>query len=399
VAALARCVGDAERFLAERWSVAPLHLLAAEPGGFADLLSLEDVDAIISSSLPRQPEFRLVRDGSPLDPSTYTRSATIGGKSVPGVGHPPSIWAEFAKGATIVLQSLQRSWLPLTRFCRDLEMELTHPVQANAYVTPPAARGLAVHYDTHDVFVLQVAGHKHWTLYEPVLELPLPNQPWSAATSSAGEEQLSVTLGPGDCLYVPRGVPHAAEAGDRVSAHLTIGVLTVTWHDVVRDLVTGTAAELAFRRPLPTGFAAGTADDLAGGVAATVEELHAFLAKVDPVQVAEKAIRRFWTGRPPILAGQLGQLAALDGLTDSSMVRRREGSVCRLIVDGDHFVVLLGDRELRMPAAAEPAVARLAAADRPMAVADLASEADEDSRRVLVHRLVREGLLEIVAGS
>ena len=40
-----------------------------------------------------------------------------------------------AAGATIVLQSLQRWWAPLTAFSRQLELFLTHPVQVNAYVT------------------------------------------------------------------------------------------------------------------------------------------------------------------------------------------------------------------------------------------------------------------------
>ncbi len=397
--ALARCVGDVGRFLAERWSAAPYHRPGADSGGFADLLSLDDVDAIVSSSLPRQPGFRLVRDGSPLDPAAYTRSAVIGGKTVPGVGDPAAIWAEFSRGATIVLQSLHRSWPPLTRFCRDMELELTHPVQANAYVTPPGTRGLGVHYDTHDVFVLQVAGHKRWTLYEPVLELPLPSQPWSAATGSTGDEVLSVELAPGDCLYVPRGVPHAAESLEGISAHLTLGVLAVTWHDVVREMVAGTAAELAFRRPLPPGFASAdvvASQDLADAVAAMIEQLQEHLAKVDPAQVARAAVRRFWAGRPPIFAGQLAQLERLGTLGDGSLVRRRPGSVCHLTTDGDHLLVLLGDRELRMPVAAESAVLRLVAADNPIAVADLAPVADESSRRVLVHRLVREGLLELV---
>ena len=267
-------------------------------------------------------------------------------------------------------------------------------MQANAYVTPRGERGLGVHYDTHDVFVLQVAGHKRWTLYEPVFELPLPSQPWSAADGAAGDEQLSVDLSPGDCLYVPRGVPHLAQSLEGVSAHLTLGVLTVTWHDVVRDVVAGTADELDFRRPLPAGFASD--DHLTDGVAALVENLQAYLAKVDPSEVAARVGRRFWTGRPPIFAGHLEQLARLDTLSEASLVRRRPGSVCHLSVDGDDLVVLLGDRELRLPVAAEPALMRLAAASEPMEVSGLTADADEASRRVLVHRLVREGLLEIL---
>jgi hypothetical protein len=97
-----------------------------------------------------------------------------------------------------------------------------------------------------------------------------------------------------------------------------------------------------------------------------------------------------------MLSGQLHQLLALDKLGDSSVLRRREGSVCRLTAGGDHLRVLLGDRELRMPAALGPVMHRIVAQSGPFPLSALADELDEASRAVLVRRLVREGLLEIV---
>jgi NAD(P)-dependent dehydrogenase (short-subunit alcohol dehydrogenase family) len=52
---------------------------------------------------------------------------------------------------------------------RYLAADLGHPTQVNAYITPPSSRGFSPHYDVHDVFVLQVAGEKHWRIHEPVL--------------------------------------------------------------------------------------------------------------------------------------------------------------------------------------------------------------------------------------
>ena len=69
----------------------------------------------------------------------------------------------------------------------QLEETLGHPAQANAYYTPRAAQGLPVHHDTHDVFVLQVAGEKRWLVYEPALELPLQDQRYSAELGEPGE--------------------------------------------------------------------------------------------------------------------------------------------------------------------------------------------------------------------
>ncbi len=392
---LARCVGDAKRFLDHHWGRAPLHRVSADGSGFADLFSLDDVDHLVSSTSPRLPTFRLVRDGRPLEPSRYTRTAKIGGRTVSGVGDPRRIFEEFDKGATIVLQGLQRYWPPLTRFCRSLELELTHSVQANAYVTPPRSRGLGVHYDTHEVFVLQLAGRKAWEVYPPVLPHPLPSQPWSADRGVPGEPCLSAELRAGDCLYVPRGFLHSAHAQQELSAHLTVGVPTQTWHDVARVLVAGTADEAWFRTGLPPGYA-DDVDRLAGDIGELVRKLREWLDAVDVDAVARVLAATYWKGRPPILTGQLLQLLAVDQLGDASVLRRREGTVCWIAADHDHLRVSLGDRELRMPAALAPVMHRIAAEARPFPLSALADELDESSRLVLARRLVREGLLEIV---
>lgn len=391
--ALARCVGDTEGFLGGRWSRAPLHRPGADPEGFADLLTLEGVDHLVST-FPRQPTFRLVRDGKPLDPATYTRSARLGGKSVSGVGDVARIYEELHAGATLVLQGLHRYWPPVTHFCRQLELDLTHPAQANAYITPPSSRGLAVHHDTHDVFVLQLSGRKEWAVYEPVLELPLPSQRWSSELGQPGEAILSVELQPGDCLYIPRGFPHSAQARQELTAHLTVGVLTSTWKDVMGEVVAGIVDDVEFRRPLPVGFA-DDEDAFAEEVAAQVERLRAWLEKADVAAVAREVSRRFWSRRWPVLTGQLGQLMALDQIGDQTLLRHRPGSICRVGVGPAGVSCLLGDRELTLPAPLEPVMRRIAES-APFVVGDLADQLDEVSRLVLVRRLVREGLLEIV---
>ena len=336
-----------------------------------------------------------MRDGRPLDPSSYTRTAKVGGQPVAGMGDPGRIYDEFRAGATIVLQGLQRSCPPLTRFSRALELELSHSVQANAYVTPAGSRGLGVHYDTHDVFVLQLAGTKAWTIHEPVLADPLPSQPWKGTAADAGPPVLSVELHAGDCLYVPRGFLHSARAQEELSAHLTIGVVTTTWHDVVRELVAGVAEEPEFRRALPAGYA-GDPAALAGGVEEAVSRLRKWLDGVDAEAVAAATARRFLAARTPILAGQLGQLGMLHRLGDGSLLRRREGSVCHPVAAGDRLTVVLGGgRELDMPAALEPVMARIVASG-PFRLGELDGLLDGPSRLVLGRRLVGEGLLEIV---
>ncbi len=349
------------------------------------------------ASFARTPAFRLVQDGTPIDPSRYTKSARLGGQTVAGVGDPGKVWQLFEAGATIVLQGLQRYWPPLARFCRDLELALTYPIQANAYVTPAGAQGLAVHYDTHDVFVLQAAGGKEWSVFPPVFAAPLDSQPWAdRRTSETGAPCLEASLQAGDSLYVPRGFLHSARAQTGLSAHLTIGVLAQTRHDVVEAVVAAAAGEAGFRTALPPGFAHDEAA-FAKEVAATVGDLRRWLDTVDAEAVAASVARRFWSTRGALHHGHLEQILAAPAIGDATVLRRRPGAVCHLhaYAGGGQVVALLGDRTLRMPAALEPALRRIAAGE-PFPLAALSDLLDAGSRLVLARRLVREGLLEVV---
>ena len=378
--ALARCVGDPGRFVCDHWARAPLYRPGTDAAAFGDLFSIGDVDQILSSTTPRHPAFRMVKDGRQLDPRSYTRSGRVGGQPVHDLADPGRVYEQFHAGATIVLQSLHRFWPPLARLGHDLEFALTHPVQVNAYVTPPASRGLGVHRDTHDVFVLQVHGRKQWDVHDP--------------DGGPDDRLISAELAPGDCLYIPRRFPHAAWTTEAASVHLTVGVVPTTWADMIRRAVTTTAEDALSAEPLPAGFAADPAA-LAAGVADQLGEVRRRLDKLDPGAIAEAAADRFWASRPPILAGQLQQLLGLERIGDDTGVRRRPGAGCRLRRRGDRLEVLLGDRALHMPARLAPAMRTILASER-FAVGDLAGHLDPSSRLVLVRRLVLEGLLETV---
>ena len=68
---------------------------------------------------------------------------------------------------------------------------------------------------------------------------------------------LDRVLEPGDCLAIPRGLPHAAETMDAESAHLTIGIMALTWNRVLRDLIDDMAAGSALADRLPFGGLGG----------------------------------------------------------------------------------------------------------------------------------------------
>jgi len=239
--ALERCTGDAGEFLARTWGRRAVVHHGAEPHGFADLLTFDDVDRLLSSTSLRAPAFRLVKAGEQIPESSYTRSATTGSKPVSGIADARRVFAWFEGGATIVLQGLHRYHEPVARFARELEVELGHAVQVNAYITPPGAQGLELHEDPHDVFVLQAFGRKSWEVH--------------AAPAESARGPLLAVVESGDAIYMPKGTPHAATTQETLSGHLTIGVHVSSWREVLARLVRdGVAKDGSLDERLPAGW-------------------------------------------------------------------------------------------------------------------------------------------------
>lgn len=377
---LARCIGDAETFLDDTWGSRAAVYAGVDPLGFADVLTLEDVDRILTTTSIRSPAFRLVRSDRTIAESEYTRSGTTGSRPVSGLADPGRVASLFEGGATIVLQGLHRFSEPVAEFVRALELELGHACQVNAYVTPPRAQGLALHVDPHDVFVLQAFGSKRWEIHE--------------APHEAARGPLEVVVRPGDCLYLPAGTPHAAAAQEAVSGHLTVGVHVTTWADVIADAWTRIAREPWFAEPVPAGW---TRDPEAFARLARerLDGARSRLGALDARELGEDRVARFLSTRPPLLRGTLADRVGVAAIDDATELRRRRGSVCELRSHEDRLVALLGDRRLEMPAWLEPAMRRVAGAAsiRP---GDLADDIpDGESRLVLARRLVREGLLTL----
>jgi bifunctional lysine-specific demethylase and histidyl-hydroxylase NO66 len=371
---LQRLVGDVPSFLADRFGTRPVHVERADAEGFADLLSLDDVDRIVASSGLRAPAFRLVREGRTLPVSQVTKRARIGSRPVTDLVDVRAVHEAFAAGATLVLQGLHRSWAPVTQLCRELELALTHPTQANAYLTPPVAQGLDLHADPHDVFAIQTHGSKRWVVHP-----------------SRAEEPWDLVLRPGDVLYLPAGTRHAAQTTEEPSLHLTVGVRTVRWRELLRRAVDGLLDDPAFAASLPAGWA-DAPETLSGTLEARIADLQAALATLPAEELCAAEAASFHASRPPELTGGLRDRLELDTLDDTTPLRRRPGTTCRLATGGDRLEIQLGDRRLRMPATLAPSLERIVGLDR-FRPGELDDLLDGPSRLVLCRRLVREGLV------
>lgn len=227
-------------FFARYWQKSPLLIKRTETDRFQSLIPATDVLAVLS-----------LVEQFPSDAVDLVGSARIIRHERESTG---SLADFFTQGATIRAKGLERFVGALKTLCRSIEQELRFPTRANLYCTPAASRGFDLHFDTHEVLVLQVLGKKRWQAFEPIVKLPLEHvprlpfetDPEALLRSRGGREAgqgniqaeelgalaVDTMLEPGDCLYLPRGFVHGAEALDEPSVHLTIGIHVLTWLDL-----------------------------------------------------------------------------------------------------------------------------------------------------------------------
>ncbi|MFE1664497.1 cupin domain-containing protein [Microbacterium sp. P02] len=391
--ALARLTGISTTDFRAYWGERPL--LTRNAGGFDDLFSPAAADELIADRGLRTPFVRMAAEGSVLSPSLFTGSGGFGAEIGDQVDSA-KVLEQFAGGATIVLQGLHRTWEPIAAFTRQLVGDLGHPAQVNAYITPASSRGFDPHYDTHDVFVIQIAGAKRWTIHEPVHTHPLADQPWTDHRDAVAERAttapvIDAVFEPGDVLYLPRGWIHSAVAQGGTSIHLTIGVRAATRHDLLMQLLADAGADARLRAPLPLGVdytdGASFADDLAATVVAAADLLNGAARDGRVGASLEGDLRRATRPAPVRPLATVDLMARLDPET----VVGWRGELSARIEDDERTVrIVMARKTVALPAEASVAVHTLTTSDHP---AGRLPGLDPESSLVISRRLLREGVL------
>jgi mannose-6-phosphate isomerase-like protein (cupin superfamily) len=280
----------------------------------------------------------------------------------------------------------------LADLCRGVEAMFSSHFQTNIYLSPPRAQGFKTHFDSHDVFVLQVSGSKLWTLYDAAIELPLRGQAFDPDQHSPGPPTREFTLHAGDLFYCPRGIYHSARSTDETSLHITLGLIGKTWADVMIEAVSAAClASPRFRANLPIGYANQGFDAQEAAVTfRALVEAFAHDAQLPPILA--RFAEDFLTSRRPTYYGCLQELAAAPPLSVESKVGPRPNLVLRLHEEPERLALLFGATEISFPLHVRDAVI-FALAGAAFVVRDLPGPLDATGKVVLVRRLLREGLL------
>ncbi|MBU1376733.1 MAG: cupin domain-containing protein [Alphaproteobacteria bacterium] len=113
---------------------------------------------------------------------------------------------------------------------RALEMLIHQPVTVSAFWSRGGMRA-PVHYDDHDLIVVQLQGTKRWYVANRPSQLFNTWKGVSGNPPDLGPHDV-VDLAPGDLMYLPRGTFHTVDS-DTESVHLAIGFTPLTLRDAI----------------------------------------------------------------------------------------------------------------------------------------------------------------------
>lgn len=332
------------RFLSDHWDRAPLILNRHLKSFYTGLISLDEVDSALASGRLNASSVD-ARDGKGR---TWARRH--------GEPATDALLHRFSGGATLILDAAQTALPGLGRMCRLLMAETGHAWHCNLYVTPPGGQGFEAHVDDTGVFILQIEGHKTWWFGHSQIARPIAREGGRPAPLGWEDEAQQAVLGPGDMLYLPRGVPHAAaaHAPESGSFHVTLTVAESSYADVAGESAGNLAADDPLRDLLPIGFQTD-AEALAAGVS---ERWNG--AAAQPVETfLQQQARRF----EPDVSGRLAAAFRPCPLTDDTEVSPRDDLHWHIGPDPaggtTARVLTCGPIQLGFPESAEPAIRHL----------------------------------------
>jgi ribosomal protein L16 Arg81 hydroxylase len=382
-----------EEFFARYWAKSTLFLQRGDREFFGNLMTLADVDRclVTASADTTSKSLQVV-----VPPGSGRKNSEI----IPANGvSKHSLYDAYLSGDTVRMIGVEKYWPPLALLLASMQEVIAAKLGVNMFLTPARSQAFPFHFDSVDVFVIQLAGSKKWTIWEPTYERPMAlaiAEPYGAQISERDESKLTlreeVVLEAGDAMYMPRGFYHKAVAQDELSLHLTITIEPIYWLDFFRrSFELAALDDVELREELPPQFVqdARLRDDMAetfGRLMARFGDKASFDAAYRSLVTEQVRVRYF----PP--DGHFAMLETLHEIGPGTLLERRRGLVCLVETHAQTASIRFGPNRVEGPLAVAPAF-EFMRDHREFRVTDLPGILSAESMVVLVRRLVREGLL------
>ncbi|MCU7694349.1 cupin domain-containing protein [Haoranjiania flava] len=366
-----------------------LHISRNDKNYYNNILTSREISAFLDRQDIFYPSLRVVKEGKEIPSSQYTKNAVpIGHHKKDGIIHTEKAFALFNQGSTLVIQAGQRYFDNLSKCCMNLSQKFNSPVQANLYITPNKSQGFNPHWDTHDVFVLQISGTKTWNLYGFEKELPTKNQ--SFISKGYDKKPLqTLQLTPGDFLYVPRGYVHDAMADDGISAHITIGILSFTWARFFSEVFPQLENFKEFREAVPFWK-----DDLDEIIKQKTAALKNVLDELDFSMGIERLNAQYQKTQPQPVNNYFQSLLDINEFSEQTVFALNESVIYTTSKDNDHLRIRFFEKTISLPLSAETLMNSIFK-QKQFTLAQLPQTITTENKKNILKLLLREGLVHI----
>lgn len=250
------------QFRAEYEGRQPLHIPAVEGSNKRALLPWDAFNGLLNQSNVWDSErLKLMRHDDSVPPEQYCqRKRTPEGMIWRPL--PAKVEVFLSAGASILANDVMTLHSPITRAGVALGEALAAEVGASVFCSFKGGRAVATHYDVHEVFAVQTEGEKVWNLYEG-REIDPVGYPSGLTQSdfnkACGRLVSTITMKPGDVLYMPRGFYHDTVTPDQPSLHVSFTVMPLAGRSILSLLDGPVLQDAAFRAWLPAAGADGGA--------------------------------------------------------------------------------------------------------------------------------------------
>jgi len=266
-------------------------------------------------------------------------------------------------GATLIIDRVHKLVPELGRFVSQLRSQIGHPIQVNLYCSWPGKQGFRCHYDTHDVFILQIDGTKEWNVFTDTFKYPLKTQKSANFQPPNELPYLNCILEPGDVLYIPRGHWHYALALDRPSLHLTLGIHGKTGIDFLEWAIEELKQQESWRQTLPL-LATESPVSLSQSIDTLIGDLTKYLSHSD---MGDRYRRHLQTAYKPISGFDLPHQVGIDIFVkgiDTKFKLSKEGAIDIQELEAENgYKITLGHQEITLKGIPKSFVRSLFSAD------------------------------------
>jgi hypothetical protein len=222
-----------ENFFANYFEQNFLHISKTDKDNYSSNF-LSEIEEYLRRRNLTYPELRVVKNGIAVEKESYTTKSIYNNRfEFVDVIDNDKIKKMFDDGCSIIFTHLDKAIPFFNSFCKEFEEKENLLVHLNGYMTPPESQSYNLHFDTHDVIIMQIKGEKEWSIYNSPITLPNSHfNFFDYIDKCETKTKTSIKLGAGDILYIPRGFYHQAVTNNQLSFHLTLGIKPVLWSDL-----------------------------------------------------------------------------------------------------------------------------------------------------------------------